>query len=102
MYLIQLLLPLRDNDGKPFPRDEFERVRFELTERHGGVTAYLRSPASGVWKDVEGAVAQDEVVMVEVIVETLDRAWWTLYRLELEKRFRQQELMVRALEGLRL
>ena len=102
MYLIQLLLPLRDNEGKPFPRHEFERVRFELTERHGGVTAYLRSPASGVWKDVEGAVAQDEVVMVEVIVETLDRAWWSRYRRELEGRFRQREVMVRALEGERL
>jgi hypothetical protein len=97
VYLVQLLLPLRDNAGTPFPRDAFTQVRAELTARHGGVTAYLRSPASGVWKDEQGEVARDEVVMVEVVVEVLDRAWWSAYRRDLETRFRQQELLVRAL-----
>ena len=97
MYLVQLLLPLRDNAGAPFPRAAFDRVRGELTERYGGVTAYLRSPAAGVWKDDQGAVARDEVVMVEVVVETLDRAWWEAYRGDLEGRFRQEEVLVRAL-----
>ena len=80
----------------------FETVRAELTARHGGVTAYLRSPASGVWKDEQGAVARDEVVMVEVVVDALDRAWWTGYRGELERRFRQEEILLRALECERL
>jgi hypothetical protein len=102
MYLVQLLLPLRDNDGHPFPQDYFVRVRAELTARYGGVTAYLRAPASGVWKDEQGEVAREEVVMVEVMMETLDRAWWQSYRRELEARFRQQELLVRALACERL
>ena len=97
MHLVQLLLPLRDNAGHPFPQDFFVRVRAELTARYGGVTAYLRAPASGVWKDEQGEVARDEVVMVEVMVEPLDRAWWQAYRRDLEQRFRQQELVVRAL-----
>ena len=66
MYLVQLLLPLRDNDGVPFPRADFERVRAELTERHGGVTAYLRSPASGVWRDEGGEVARDAAQRAQV------------------------------------
>lgn len=45
MYLVQLLLPLRDNEKQAFPRAEFDRVRNELTERFGGATAFLRSPA---------------------------------------------------------
>jgi hypothetical protein len=97
MYLIQLLLPLRDNGGIPFPRRMFEQVRSELTERFGGVTAYLRSPASGVWKDDQGEVARDEMVMVEVMVNSLDRPWWDIYRRDLEGRFRQAELLMRAL-----
>ena len=97
MHLVQLLLPLRDNDGAPFPRVAFEEVRSELTERYGGVTAYLRSPASGVWKDEGGEVARDEVVMVEVMVDRLERRWWADYRRVLEERFRQAELVVRAL-----
>jgi hypothetical protein len=97
MHLVQLLLPLRDNEGVPFPRIAFEQVRAELTERYGGVTAYLRSPASGVWMDVGGEVARDEVVMVEVMVARLERRTWAEYRRVLEERFRQAELVVRAL-----
>jgi len=102
MHLVQLLLPLRDNDGVPFPRVAFEQVRAELTERYGGVTAYLRSPASGVWKDEGGEVARDEVIMVEVMVERLERRWWAEYRRALEGRFRQAELVARALRFDRL
>jgi hypothetical protein len=102
MHLVQLLLPLRDNDGVPFPRAAFEQVRAELTERHGGVTAYLRSPASGVWKDEGGEVARDEVVMVEVMVERLDERWWAGYRRTLEERFRQAEIVARAIRYDRL
>jgi hypothetical protein len=102
VYLVQLLLPLRDNEGHAFPQDYFVRVRAELTARHGGVTAYLRAPASGVWKDEQGEVAREEVVMIEVMVDSLDHAWWSAYRRELESRFRQQELLVRALACERL
>ena len=71
--------------------------RVELTERYGGVTAYLRSPASGVWRDEGGEEARDEVVMVEVMVGKLQRQSWAEYRRVLEGRFRQAELVVRAL-----
>lgn len=102
MHLVQLLLPLRDNYGVPFDRVAFEQVRAELTERYGGVTAYLRSPASGVWRDEGGDVARDEVVMVEVMVQRLERRWWAEYRHALEERFRQAELVARALRCYRL
>ena len=45
MYLIQLLLPLYDNEKQPFSRSYFEAVRNELTNQFGGVTAFVRSPA---------------------------------------------------------
>jgi hypothetical protein len=102
MHLVQLLLPLRDNEGVPFPRAAFDQVRAELTERYGGVTAYLRAPASGVWRDEGGEVARDEVVMVEVMVERLEQRWWAEYRRTLEERFRQAELVARALRYVRL
>jgi len=38
----------------------------------------------------------DEIVIFEVMTETLDRDWWSEYRLELERRFRQREIVVRA------
>ena len=102
MHLVQLLLPLRDNDDRPFPRADFDRVNHELTERFGGVTAYLRAPATGAWRDEEGGVARDEMAIVEVMDDTLDGAWWSGYRRELERRFRQDEIVIRASEIERL
>jgi hypothetical protein len=94
--LIQLLLPLYDNDGKPFPPSMFREIRTRLTERFGGLTAYTRSPAEGLWKEGDGEAKRDEVVVYEVMVDDLDRAWWGGFRAELERRFAQQELVVRA------
>lgn len=102
MHLVQFLLPLRDNDGRPFPRAEFDRVNRELTDRFGGVTAYLRSPATGAWREEDGGVTHDDVSIIEVMDDDLDRAWWRSYRRELETRFRQEEIIVRATETERL
>lgn len=99
MVLIQFLLPLRDNAGQPFPRAGFERVRTELTERFGGVTAFLQSPATGAWKEDGERTVRDEVVLFELMTEALDREWWKGYRQELEHRFRQKALVVRALSA---
>ena len=96
MYLVQLLLPLRDNEGHPFDRAEFDRVKGELAERFGGATAFLRSPASGVWQEDNGGTSHDEIVIFEAMADALDRPWWELYRGELERRFRQEEVVVRA------
>lgn len=96
MHLVQILLPLSDNDGRPFVRAEYEEVRRALTERFGGVTAYVRAPAEGHWKEDERSTASDEIVIYEVMVQGLDRGWWADYRERLREQFRQEELVVRA------
>ncbi len=102
MHLVQILLPVYDNEGRAFGRGAFARVREELTERFGGVTAHLRSPAEGAWKEPGGGVDRDDVVILEVMTGELDRGWWAQYRAELEERFRQDEVVVRATEMERL
>ena len=97
MYLVQLLLPLYDNARRPFSREHFDEVRHNLTEHFGGVTAYLRSPAVGLWKENDQAVSRDDIVMYEVMSEELDELWWAQYREELEKTFRQDEVLIRAI-----
>jgi hypothetical protein len=97
MFLVQLLLPTRDNEQRPIDGALFARVRTSLAEQFGGVTAYQRSPASGLWKRPDGAVDGDEVVMVEVEVETLDRQWWTDFRRQLERDLGQETILVRAI-----
>jgi hypothetical protein len=99
-YLIQILLPLYDNDGNPFDPREYLHLRTELADRFGGVTAYTRAPARGVWKDdATGETQRDDIVIFEVMTDTLDRAWWADFRKNLEGRFRQDTLIVRALDS---
>ena len=95
MHLIEILLPLADNEGRAFGAGEFNRVRDELAARFGGVTAFSRAPGEGVWAE-GGAVSRDEVVVFEVMTDALDRGWWADYRRELERRFQQEKLVVRA------
>src|SRR5690349_16128145 len=97
MHLIEIFLPLSDNEGRAFARDEFDRVRRELTDRFGGVTAFARAPAEGVWKE-GGEETRDQIVIFQVMAERLDREWWKGFRVELERRFRQEELLIRASE----
>ena len=96
MHRIELLLPLYDNEGRAFAGADFARVREELTEKFGGVTAYTSAPAEGVWKDEGGGVARDRVVAFEVLAPSLERGWWAEYRAALAARFRQDELMITA------
>lgn len=96
-FLVQILLPLYDNDGVRIGEDAFAATRAELLERFGGVTAYQRAPARGLWKTDDGQVARDDVAVFEVMCEQLDRSWWSGYRQELERRFRQDAIVIRAL-----
>lgn len=96
MFLVEFFLPVFDNDGAHFSKVEFDRVRRELTERFGGVTAFMRSPAMGLWADEAGQVRRDDLVSFEIMTDTLDRDWWRTYREQLGKRFRQQEIVMRA------
>lgn len=96
MFVIEIFLPVHDNAGQPFPRQMYDDLRAELTARFGGVTAFLRAPAIGVWKDDTGTPRRDEIVVFEVMAGELDRHWWQGYRARLEREFRQEEVLVRA------
>jgi hypothetical protein len=96
MHLIQLLLPLHDNEGRQFSVSHFSQVRRDLTDRFGGVTAFIRAPAVGLWKQSSDDISRDEVVMFEVLADQLDRNWWSLYRKQLQNKFRQDEVLIWA------
>ena len=105
MHLVQILLPLADNAGQPLPRALFAALARELTERFGGLTAYTRAPAEGLWRDEDAAertsdtpVVRDQIVIYEVMAQELDPAWWADRRRALERDFRQETVIVRAQE----
>jgi hypothetical protein len=96
MHLVQILLPLVGARGERLPQALFAAVRQELVERFGGLTAYTRAPAKGLWAEGGDSVEQDDIVVYEVMVDELDRGWWGGYKTDLERRFDQKELVVRA------
>lgn len=96
MWVIALFLPLKRNDGSDQPRALFGDVRRELVERFGGLTAYARAPAEGLWQREPGEVDRDAIVIFEVMAEALDRGWWSEYRARLEQAFGQEALVIRA------
>lgn len=95
MHIIQLLLPLFDNKGQSFPDSVMQEIREELVARFGGVTAFSRTPAEGIWSH-RGRKIRDEIILVEVMAKTLDRSWWHAFRVELEAKLRQQTIVIRV------
>jgi hypothetical protein len=94
-HLVQILLPVYDNASRRFPTDHYNGVRAKLADMFGGLTAYTRAPAEGFW-DSGSTVKRDDIVVVEVMVDALDRTWWKDYRLELEQLFCQDAIVLRA------
>jgi hypothetical protein len=95
MYLIQILLPLEDEHGLRFAAGHYDGLAQQLTERFGGVTSFTRSPAEGRWKQ-GSRVAHDDIVVLEVMIGDLDRAWWADLRERLAEEFRQEEIVIRC------
>ena len=95
MKLVQILLPVRDNYGRKFKRALFSQIHKKLVRRFGGMTAYARSPAHGLWKS-EGSTKRDDMIIVEVMTKHFDLAWWKKYRITLERAFYQDEIVVRV------
>jgi hypothetical protein len=74
VVLIHLLpVPATTGAGSLVPLAETRR---ELAERFAGATAYLRSPAQGLWTASDSHTEEDNVVMVEVVTNAFDRRWW--------------------------
>jgi len=95
LHLVQILLPIYDNHGSKFAPEVYGQVRSQLTESFGGLTAYTRAPAEGLWGTGD-QVKRDDIVVLEVMVPALDRGWWHDYRKKLEQLFRQDQIVVRA------
>jgi hypothetical protein len=98
MHLIQIFLPLYNQEKNIIPADIFSGISKELTEQFGGITAYSRSPATGLWKENNEKTVKDEIIIYEIMAQNLDRNWWRTYKENLEKIFEQDEIIIRAWE----
>jgi len=96
MHLIQILLPLFDNEGHAFDHDILHGIRDELVARFSGLTAFTRAPAEGLWAPGEAEAKRDEIVVFEVMTDKIDKQWWSEYRRRLERQLRQEAVIIRT------
>jgi hypothetical protein len=94
--MVQILVPLSDNDGELFAPATLKGIQDELAIQFGGLTAYSRAPAQGVWA-TDNQPTLDDIVVVEVMVGKLDNDWWKGFRSRTERLLRQEQLVIRAL-----
>lgn len=93
MFLVEILFPVSSQKAGDHLRD----LMRELSEAYGGVTAFSRSPAEGLWTASSSDNAErDDIIVLEVMVDDLDRTRWAETRERLERLLGQEELVVRA------
>jgi hypothetical protein len=96
-HLVEILLPVRTGNGELVTPARFEELLHELTDRFGGAT----SPGRGLWA-IGGDVEPDNIAVIEVMTDELDRPYWKALRLKLERELSQEEIVIRAQEISRL
>lgn len=96
MHLIQIFVP-QFIKKKRISKKILEALAFELSQSFGGATAYLRSPALGLWKK-RTKLDREQILVFEVMVTRLQRREWAKRRLAWQKMFRQEKLLIRSLE----
>ena len=101
MFVVEVFLPLCDDDGWGIGNAKVIEVRRQLFDKFGGLTVKPRSPSQGYIREGKSP-AKDDLVVLEVTVPELDRAWWDAFKADLEQQFRQREIQIRASELARL
>ncbi len=90
-YLVQILLPMSPQSDKA----KYQQLAQELTSRFGGVTSFIRAPAEGRWST--GATTElDDIAVIEVMTESVEREYWAGLRQRLEQAFDQDEIIIRC------
>lgn|GEM_PF-115379 len=92
--LVQLFLPIREENGSSFPIHYYNQLSTQLKEKFGGITIYNRSPATGLWKESGAQTVQDELLVYEVLTTSIENDYWQALKTKLEKQFRQTEILV--------
>ena len=68
----------------------------QLAARFGGLTAFTRAPADGLWEPERHELQRDKIIIFEVLAATLDKSWWKDYRAQLEREFAQESIQILA------
>ncbi len=97
MFLVQVFIPLYDNEGNKFNKSHFAYTRRLLMQEFGGVTIYNRAPAEGLWQDENGKVSKDDIIIFEVMAKKIKKTWWKGFKKIVINTFSQKEVLIRRM-----
>jgi hypothetical protein len=97
MQLVQIFLPLYNNNKQEFDRSLYDDLRVLLKDQFGGVTFYRNAPVEGLWRDEDGITKFDELIIAEVMVAHVNNEWWQQFKQLLEQIFEQEEILIRSI-----
>ena len=95
MFLIQILIPLTDNEGKKFSSEKLSSLKDILIKKFGGLTVFSQAPAVGLWEKTKKEVLRDQIVVFEIMTKKKKYNWWKDFRKWLEKEFEQDFIVIR-------
>lgn len=96
MKCIELFIPLFNKNGKAFAKKKYKWLRVLLTDKFGGLTIYARAPAEGFWQEKAERTVNDKMIIYEVLVPAIDKVFWQELKLNLLKKFAQDEILIRV------
>src|SRR3984893_6261421 len=99
-FITQVLLPKRDNLGRPFDRHRYGAFHARLIRRFGGWTR--KGQAEGAWLSPAGEVFTDQHWVYEVGHARRDLRFWEAEKERLKIEFDQEEIWMIQYEGRRI
>lgn len=87
-----IYLPLRSNEGMPFPEESFEIVKKDLLEKFGGLS--IIGPVEGHWRNFDGNDVKDHCMIYRVIADANHDVKFQNIRTKLESMFDQDMILV--------
>jgi hypothetical protein len=100
-YRFEMLIPLADNEGHPFPWSKIERVGNTLMEQFEGCRSQPLAPHLGLWK-YRDIVYREPLLLFTVDAPRSDESldWMLAYKQRLKRQFKQVEIYLAVTEVL--
>ncbi len=100
-YRFELLIPLADNEGQPFPAARIEQVSDILVQRFKGCRCQTTSPYLGSWEH-RGHLYREDLLLFTVDAPRSDESlsWILRFKNRLKRQFKQIEIYLAVSEML--
>jgi len=96
-FITQVLIPKRDNLGRPFDRETYSAFHARMIRRFGGWTR--KGQAEGAWLSPSGLLFTEHHWVYEVGHPHSDLRFWQAEKKRLQEEFDQESIWIIQFEG---